>query len=234
MNDNPPLLRARERLDELRALPAEERRSAALGELECVLEAYLKQAEQFEKVMAISDQYQASLREATTRLERMARVDSLTGLANRRDMVEHLDVELVRARRQQRPFSVILFDIDDFKKVNDHFGHQSGDQTLVAVAALVKTLLRRTDLCARWGGEEFLILCPETAGEEALVVAEKCRAEVAALVVSSTGGPISVTLSGGVGVFRNESAGWEPVVARADAGLYRAKVAGKNRIAGLE
>ena len=234
MNDDPSLRRARERLEQLRSRPTRELDAATLEELQCILEAYLKQAEQFEKVMAISDQYQASLREASIRLEKMARVDSLTGVANRRDMVEHLNVELARARRQHRPFSVILFDIDDFKKVNDRFGHQSGDQTLVAVAALVKSLLRRTDLCARWGGEEFLILCPETAGEEALVVAQKCRAEVAALVVASAGGPVSVTLSGGVGVFHNDSAGWEPVVARADAGLYRAKVAGKNRVAPLE
>ncbi|MEI6874008.1 MAG: diguanylate cyclase [Spirochaetota bacterium] len=198
--------------------------------VQALIARYEKLNSRINKIVAISDNYQAELRETTARMELMSRTDVLTSLSNRRDMIDRLEVELARATRQQGRFSVIMFDIDDFKQVNDRFGHEAGDAVLVGIAGIFRSLLRRADLACRWGGEEFLVLCPDTDGGSALAVAEKCRAGIEALVVSTRQGTVRTSISGGVGEFASPAEGWEDIVKRADEALYRAKLSGKNRV----
>lgn len=163
------------------------------------------------------------------RMEYMARTDLLTGLSNRRDMVERLDRELSRYKRYGAPFSVILFDIDNFKQVNDRYGHDVGDKTLRTIAGVFGRELRKTDVCGRWGGEEFLVLCPETGPAEAFLVGEKCRRAIGATEMYSRLGDIRVTLSGGIcGV--EPGLGIDELIRRADEALYGAKGSGKNKV----
>ncbi|HUW41990.1 MAG TPA: diguanylate cyclase [Rectinemataceae bacterium] len=195
-----------------------------------LLKRYEKMDARLDKIVRISDSFQGQLREVSLRMEYMARTDALTGLSNRRDMVERLDRELARFSRYGAVFSIILFDIDDFKPVNDRHGHDVGDQALRTVAYVFGQELRKTDVCARWGGEEFLILCPETRSAEAFLVGEKCRRAIGASSMHSREGELRVTMSGGI-------CGAEPgltvdeLVKRADDALYRAKASGKNIIA---
>jgi diguanylate cyclase (GGDEF)-like protein len=182
-----------------------------------------------EKIVRISDGYQNQLREASLRLEFMARTDILTGLSNRRDMVERLERELSRFDRYGTTFSLILFDIDGFKSVNDRHGHNFGDEALRTVAYVFGQELRRTDICGRWGGEEFLVLCPETGATEAFLVGEKCRRAIAACAMESKEGEVHITMSGGVCGAENGLT-IDDLVKRADDALYRAKAAGKDNI----
>lgn len=189
---------------------------------------YKKLNAQLTKIMAISDVYQSQLRDTTLRLELMARTDMLTELSNRRDMSERLVMESARSTRNKQPYGVALFDIDDFKRINDTYGHEAGDEVLVMVAATLRGNLRASDVCARWGGEEFLVLCPETTVEQVTGVAEKCRQAVASGSIQSAGKQLRVTVSGGTSSGSTED--WETLVREADTALYEAKARGKNQV----
>jgi len=164
------------------------------------------------------------LEEANARLERLSRLDGLTGLANRRRFDEALDVEWRRALRSGAPLSLMMIDIDAFKPYNDAHGHQVGDDCLCRVGAILSESLHRAgDLVARYGGEEFVVLLPETDREHAARVAEMLRERVAA------GAP--VTISAGVSTLVPELGGAAFVlIADADAALYEAKRSGRNRV----
>lgn len=162
-------------------------------------------------------------------VERLSRTDPLTRIANRRHVQERLALEVERAERYETPFLVAMCDLDDFKKVNDTLGHDCGDEVLRSTARLLSESLRRTDLVGRWGGEEFLVLLPETEREGGRTALEKVRAKLEALTLVCAGAPLRVTASIGVAAFvRGERL--EDLVARADAALYEAKRAGKNRV----
>lgn len=204
---------------------------------------YEKTQSQMHKIMSISDVYQAQLHDTTLQLERMARSDMLTGLANRRDMTERLAAESARSERHERPFAVILYDIDNFKRINDTWGHKAGDHALVAVAETIRSVIRVSDVCARWGGEEFLVLCTDTDRDQALIVAEKCRCAVEETPVRVKDEEITVTVSGGVcssedirshvpgGTLKGKTVvDWEQMVLHADTAMYTAKVQQKNKI----
>jgi diguanylate cyclase len=192
---------------------------------------FVKLQAQLTKIMSISDVYQSQLRETTLKLEKMARTDVLTELSNRRDMTEHLDMESARSARSGRTFGIILFDIDHFKSVNDKHGHEAGDAVLVAVGEVFRSVLRSTDLCARWGGEEFLILCPETDLGQTAAVAEKCRCSVETTVIPIAEKALQVTVSGGVSAMSPHCDwDWELLVREADAALYQAKTTGRNKV----
>ena len=174
------------------------------------------------------------LQEANVMLERLAREDGLTGLANRRHFNERLESEIRRAKRAEKPLSVIVCDIDHFKLYNDHYGHPMGDACLIAVAEVMEGLFKRGgDLVARIGGEEFAILLPETSLETAARLGETLRAAIEAANILHEDSPVAsmVTLSIGV-------AGAPSVVARtsawfmgaADKALYRSKTNGRNRV----
>lgn len=169
----------------------------------------------------------ARLREGREELEKLSRTDALTGLPNRRNLVETLDREVRRARRAQRPFTLLMIDVDHFKQYNDTFGHLAGDEVLGGIAAILTECIRTVDYAARYGGEEFTVLLPETPLAGALEVAERIRNRVAGEEVRNRQ---HVTVSVGVGEFPTHGDSPEAVMAGADAALYEAKQQGRNRV----
>jgi diguanylate cyclase (GGDEF)-like protein len=169
------------------------------------------------------------------RLFDSATFEGLTGLYRREAVLEILDREWNRSHRYDRPLAVAVADLDNFKSVNDRFGHLGGDQVLQRVAAELRALLRETDFIGRFGGEEFLIVLPETTLEGALVFAEKVRARVEEAPFAMEGGrTLRITLSLGV-ASRAEVRGdhrirGRALIAAADEALYEAKNAGRNRV----
>ncbi len=166
-------------------------------------------------------------------LNKLAVFDSLTGLLNRRAFDKDAKKEFERARRYRRPLSLILFDIDNFKKVNDAHGHLVGDQVLRVLAETVRKTTRTTDLICRWGGEEFLILMPEQGHEQAVVTAERLRVEASNIRVVTETGHLSLTISLGVASLKRQAdETLEGLIGRADAAMYEAKAAGRNTVRG--
>lgn len=162
------------------------------------------------------------------RTERRALTDGLTGLFNRHFFVKALHREVLRARRHALKLSLALFDLDDFKRINDVHGHPAGDRVLVRVASLVSASLREFDISARYGGEEFAVMLPDTDREGAYVVAERIRERVERY---RRGRDRGVTISGGVVTFPDDALDVVQLVKEADRLLYRAKAEGKNKIA---
>ncbi|MDE3155846.1 MAG: sensor domain-containing diguanylate cyclase [Acidobacteriota bacterium] len=154
--------------------------------------------------------------------------DDLTGCFNRHHALEVIDAELRRARRGPRPLSVIMFDLDRFKDVNDRHGHLCGDHVLAAVGRLMQDVLRGSDLKCRYGGDEFLVLLPETPLEGARRVAEGLRRDLAALALEWKGERLSVTGSFGVAPARPGEVDGDDLIARVDTALYRAKSEGRD------
>ncbi len=164
---------------------------------------------------------------------RLTIIDGLTGIHNKRYLMEFLDRELSRSARHERPLAVILFDLDRFKEVNDRFGHLAGDKTLREVVGCVATAIRKEELFSRYGGEEFVIVLPETTREGALQVAERIRQLVEGYRFNYEGQSFEVTVSLGVAATLGGEA-IDPVelIRQADANLYLAKSAGRNRLVG--
>lgn len=155
-------------------------------------------------------------------LTRLATTDTLTGICNRGKIEESLRQEMARSARYGSPLTILLFDLDFFKKVNDTFGHSIGDQVLKEVAATVGKHIRETDTLGRWGGEEFMVLCPGIVAQDAVAIAEKLRQRVEEL-------PIGVTISCGIaGCLPGES--MDGLINRADKALYAAKHSGRNLV----
>jgi diguanylate cyclase (GGDEF)-like protein len=173
----------------------------------------------------------ADLERALARERMLSRTDPLTGAGNRRYFFDLAAHELGVARRYGHPLSVVLFDVDHFKQVNDTLGHQAGDETLRAVVAVAGRHLRRADVLARYGGEEFIALLPLTDGEGALAVAERMRQDIAAAELPGGHGGLRLTVSCGVAELRAEDETVDQLVLRADHALYAAKRAGRNRTA---
>lgn len=170
------------------------------------------------------------LAEKNVQLEHLAMRDPLTSLFNRRYIEQRMEEELNRLQRYGAPFSILLFDVDDFKAVNDEEGHAMGDKVLIQVSDSLRNSVRQVDLVARFGGEEFLVVLPNTGLEAAeLTGARLCReAAAGSAVPSADGRSISITISGGVTAVRADDKTWAAAVARADGALYEAKGAGKN------
>ncbi len=166
----------------------------------------------------------------TAELERLATSDSLTGVHNRRHFFVMAEQELNRARRRLRPTALLMLDLDHFKAVNDRFGHAVGDAALRAVADTCAATLRAGDVVGRLGGEEFAVVLHEVELERARSVAERLRAAVEALRVASESGDVALAVSIGVAAWRGPEESLEALLRRADAALYRAKAAGRNRV----
>lgn len=157
--------------------------------------------------------------------EHLASHDSLTGTLTRRALIDACEQELERFRRKGRAMSLLMVDLDHFKTINDTYGHLAGDCVLTDFCARVSTLLRRPDRFGRFGGEEFVVLLPETSPEEARIVAKRVRAEL-----ESPKEQPCCTVSIGIATSRADDATIDAVLARADAAMYRAKAAGRNRV----
>lgn len=156
--------------------------------------------------------------------------DALTGIYNRRGLFDMGEFEFARARRLNRPFSAAMIDVDHFKRVNDNYGHSIGDQVLGTIAKRCRSVSRKMDLVGRYGGEEFLILMPESNQDAAQIVAERLRYALNVRPISTTAGPIRITISAGVAE-TNETDTLQTLIERADDALYAAKSQGRNRVA---
>lgn len=169
------------------------------------------------------------LRDQVARSQAQANRDALTGLPNRRAYDERVAEEVARHKRFGEPLSLVVFDLDNFKQINDRFGHKAGDKALKVIAKLLGQRVRETDFLARYGGEEFVLLLPGAGGGDALALADQMRAAVAEAGLHSKGKPVPLTLSGGVALLKPDES---PDLAfeRADQAMYQAKREGKNRI----
>ncbi len=182
---------------------------------------------------ALVQERTADLARANAELDKLARTDPLTRLPNRRAFLEAARGESDRVARSGRPPAIVLGDVDHFKRVNDHYGHEAGDAVLQAVAALLRDAVRAQDTVARWGGEEFILLLPETGLEPAGVVAEKCRLAVEGAVVRCGSQDLRITMTFGVSALApGESI--DDCTRRADEALYRGKELGRNRVVANE
>jgi len=163
---------------------------------------------------------------------RLTTVDGLTQISNKRYFMETMEREVARAHRYRRALSLVMFDLDHFKRINDSFGHLAGDYVLKQLASAVKQKIRREDTFARYGGEEFAIVLPEIDKENALTFAEKVRQLVELQDFLFEGTPIDVTISMGVACVEDAADDIEALVKRSDEHLYAAKAAGRNRVRG--
>ncbi len=179
------------------------------------------------------DEFEAAsqtLQKQNKLLEKLSITDSLTGLYNRKKLDDILADQLARFKRNQRPFALLMLDIDHFKKLNDTYGHLAGDQVLASVARTFSNSIRNIDFVARYGGEEFVIVLPETALSAAHDMAERILTQVRSASYQFNDQSIAVTLSIGVAMSRSSDESADTLLARTDRMLYEAKRAGRDRV----
>jgi len=169
----------------------------------------------------------AHIKALSARLKELAFTDSLTKIYNRLHFAHFLDAEIDKAKRYGTPFSIIFFDLDHFKLINDTYGHQVGDEVLEEVTRVVASINRKSDIFARYGGEEFIILTPETDLSGAMIHAERLRDKIEKYNFKTIG---HLTSSFGVTEFKGENDSIEELLDRADIALYQAKELGRNRV----
>ncbi|MFE4107612.1 diguanylate cyclase [Almyronema epifaneia] len=179
-------------------------------------------------------QVRDELKQALAVVEKLAATDELTGVANRRYLLEIATKEFERAKRYGRSLAIVMLDIDHFKLVNDNYGHQVGDRVLQQMAAVAAETLRKGDTLGRIGGEEFIALLPETAPSEAEEVAERLRQKIANLAIAiSPEHNLQITVSLGLSVHLAGDVTIDAIITRADAALYVAKAQGRNQVVSL-
>lgn len=173
--------------------------------------------------------YQSQLQQSNLQLLQVNRLDGLTGVLNRNYWQQQLEVEVQRAGRYQHPLSLLFFDLDKFKRLNDDYGHQAGDIVLIEVAKLIGSLLRETDLFGRYGGEEFAIILPDTPLQGAIEVAKRICRRVAATPIEYQQQQLMTSVSVGVSQFSTAVTADE-LIQHADLALYQAKRNGRNQV----
>ena len=173
------------------------------------------------------------LKQELKRKEELSLTDELTGLPNRRLFNIRMAEEVSKSKRYQILVSLIIFDLDDFKRVNDTFGHVVGDRLLAKMARVIRRSVRDTDVAARYGGEEFAIICTHTGLDEAVLLADRIRSKIMEKDFTVKGMPLKVTVSGGVAAYEPEEE-VEDFIDRADKGLYLGKKSGKNRVCTID
>lgn len=165
-------------------------------------------------------------------LEKLATTDPLTGAKNRRAFLQFFEQELTRSQRYGYKFALMMLDIDNFKHINDTYGHDTGDKVLKLLVAESLGTLRGADLFGRWGGEEFIILLPDTEPEHALLVAERLRSNLTKIeICADSGNLFSFTASIGITIVEDKNSGIDDIIKKADQALYKAKEQGRNRVA---
>jgi diguanylate cyclase (GGDEF)-like protein len=170
------------------------------------------------------------LQESREQLKQISITDELTGLRNRRYIMERLEDEFQRARRSGKPMGLIMLDLDYFKQINDMHGHQFGDLVLKAVASRMRSSIREYDLLGRVGGEEFFIVSPEAEVEETLRIAERIRELIRGEAISDGRREVTVTISAGVTMLKEHDRDIDVLFSRADTALYSAKQQGRDRV----
>jgi diguanylate cyclase (GGDEF)-like protein len=173
------------------------------------------------------------LDEVQLQLRQQASYDELTGLRNRRNSMKRLHEEFLRAGRSSEPLSLIIVDIDHFKKINDTHGHPFGDVVLKRVATRLRDMLRSYDIIGRIGGEEFMVITPGLGLAEAVQLAERLRQAIVAERITEGGASVKVTVSAGVATMAEEDDSVQSLIKRTDLALYRAKDGGRNQVASL-
>ncbi|WP_457748873.1 diguanylate cyclase [Sulfurimonas sp.] len=164
--------------------------------------------------------------EMEKKLEKMATIDSLTGIYNRYKIDDEINLQIARCERYKEVFSIIMFDIDFFKVVNDTYGHDAGDRVLKVLSQLISKHIRVTDIFGRWGGEEFVIILSKTGEDEAFIIAEKLRKIVENYTID---GKYNITISSGVTQYIAPQSR-EELIKKVDEGLYLAKEKGRNQV----
>jgi diguanylate cyclase (GGDEF)-like protein/PAS domain S-box-containing protein len=195
----------------------------------------LYNASHLDRLRAFADQVAIAVKNARlyAQVAELATVDTLTGLYNRRHFIELANREILRARRYAEPLSVVMFDLDHYKRINDRHGHQAGDRVLVEIASLCRANLRGTDIACRYGGDEITILLPSTCLEQAMQFAERLRGLIESARIPNGKKPLKITASIGVATFQAESNTLETLLGDADRALYQAKQ-GRNRIKAVD
>ena len=211
----------------LQALSKEYADHPLFDELRQLARQYQRLEHKLHKIARISDRMQAQILELNQQLGEKAITDPLTHLLNRRGMYEHIEVAASQMARSKRPFGLLLLDLDFFKQVNDSFGHPVGDAVLVSLAEALRANLRTYDCCARWGGEEFLMLLPDCTTESLASVAKKLLEVIRGLRIAEV--PENHPLTASIGCYLCQQV--EPIdesIRKADAAMYRAKELGRN------
>ena len=160
---------------------------------------------------------------------KLAVTDGLTGISNRQSVEKSLQIEFERSKRYNSPLSLILLDVDHFKDVNDTYGHQKGDEILIAFASLLKKACRANDIAARYGGEEFVMVLPQSNAQGAFKIAERVREEMMKISFTGNESNFAVTVSCGVAEFNKDYESINKLIAAADQALYKAKNGGRNK-----
>lgn len=202
----------------------------ALEEIRILNEDLNKRSQQLEIALASLDMKLFETERAKERAEQLAITDPLTGLFNRRYLEEKLSHELIRAKAYNRELSIVMADIDHFKRINDTYGHKVGDEVLKALALILKANIRGEDVVARYGGEEFVILLPNVSKYDAYRIAERIRVEVEETSFEEIGVPERITVSFGISCFPTDGEEVIDLLKKADQALYQAKSLGRNRV----
>jgi diguanylate cyclase (GGDEF)-like protein len=217
----------------LLVLPLQKVKGEATGALTVAVKAaevFTKPRQEILELIAAQVAVKIDLGQAHEEINRLATIDGLTGLINHRTFQHGFDVMLLREERRAGALSLLLCDIDHFKKINDSHGHPFGDKVLKEVAAILRKAARGVDLAARYGGEEFVLVLEGSGEQGGLQMAERIRQEIEKMVLHSESGPVRVTLSLGLAVYPAHGTDKERLISRADQALYRAKKQGRNRV----
>jgi len=202
--------------------------SILLTELTQLNEKSIQLERQVEKLTAENEQLKTQLVNMVRSLDLASRIDGMTGLANRRDIMEKIDREATRSQRHQHPFTIVLVNVDKFKQVNDTYGYNAGDDVLVEISRVLRSCVRNEDICARWGGEEFLLLLPETNAEASLSVANKVLESVSMTEFKANKPGIRITVS--IGICEHDlSQSVQECISKVNQAVLLAKQNGRNR-----
>lgn len=174
---------------------------------------------------------QIELKNALAEVQKIANTDPLTKILNRRRLFDLGHQEFNRVSRYGKTISILLMDVDNFKKINDNYGHQVGDKALCTVVKNIKNTIpiRNVDFLGRYGGEEFMTILPQTNGEKAFILAERIRKKVSSNIIKTDKGNILLTISIGVSTYSTKDQSLDDIISRADQALYQAKQQGRNK-----
>ena len=194
-----------------------------------LLEDFQRLESEFQKVKRALEIREIEVKSILVQAHELANIDVLTFLPNRRKIIVELQEEVIRSNRYGTPLSISILDIDHFKKVNDTYGHTTGDETLRSVAARLREHIRHPDVIGRYGGEEFLIVLPNSRADAATKQATRLCQDIRNTRIEANNNVLSVTISVGIAQFRVGQENWEGFLHRADEALYKAKDNGRDR-----